>query len=173
MLKLVLYSIPLKLKKMKKKNKIGLNEAEAKKISDKLNILLSNYQLFYMNTRAFHWNIKGENFFELHLKFEELYNDSLIKIDEIAERILTLGFTPLHSYTDFLKNAKIKEVKNVTNGKKAIKEVVKSFELLLPIEREIMTLSGKIDDEGTSALMSDYIREQEKLVWMYSAFLGE
>jgi starvation-inducible DNA-binding protein len=158
---------------MKKKNKIGLDQAEAKKIADQLNILLANYQLFYMNTRAFHWNIKGEKFFELHLKFEELYNDSFIKIDEIAERILTLGFTPKHSFTEYLKLSKIKESKNLTDGKKAIKEVVKSFEVLLPIERKIHSLSSKIDDEGTSALMSDYIREQEKLVWMYSAFLGE
>lgn len=158
---------------MKKINHIGLDQAEAKKIADQLNILLSNYQLFYMNTRAFHWNIKGEKFFELHLKFEELYTDSQIKIDEIAERILTLGFVPRHSFTDFLKLAKIKESKNVTDGKKAIKEVVKNLAVILPIERKILAFSSKIHDEGTSALMSDYIREQEKLIWMFKAYLGE
>jgi len=72
-----------------KKNIIGLDAIKAKKLADLLNVLLANYQLFYINSRGFHWNIKGEKFFELHLKFEELYTDTQLKIDEIAERILT------------------------------------------------------------------------------------
>ena len=64
-------------------NQIGLDKTASSDLADKLNELLANYQIFYMNARGFHWNIKGEKFFELHLKFEELYNDSLIKIDEI------------------------------------------------------------------------------------------
>ena len=77
-------------------NKIGLNKKDSELLSQKLNKLLANYQIFYMNSRGFHWNIKGNKFFELHLKFEELYNDSLIKVDEIAERILTLGLSLIH-----------------------------------------------------------------------------
>ena len=69
-----------------KKNIIGLDAIKAKKLADLLNVLLANYQLFYINSRGFHWNIKGEKFFELHLKFEELYTDTQLKIDEIAER---------------------------------------------------------------------------------------
>ena len=60
-----------------------------------------------MNTRGFHWNITGEKFFELHAKFEELYNDLLTKVDEVAERILTLGYTPLHTFTDYISIAAI------------------------------------------------------------------
>jgi starvation-inducible DNA-binding protein len=86
-------------KKIAKSNGIGLNDTEAKKLAEKLSELLANYSIFYQNTRGFHWNIKGEKFFELHLKFEELYNDLLIKIDEVAERILTLGFSPAHNYS--------------------------------------------------------------------------
>ena len=82
----------------KNNNNIGLNIEKSKKVAENLNDLLSNYQLFYMNLRGFHWNIKGKKFFELHLKFEELYNDALIKVDEIAERILTLSETPFHSF---------------------------------------------------------------------------
>mgnify|MGYP003536433022 FL=1 len=93
-----------------KKNIIGLDAIKAKKLADLLNVLLANYQLFYINSRGFHWNIKGEKFFELHLKFEELYTDTQLKIDEIAERILTLGHTPDHTFTDFLKLSKIKEM---------------------------------------------------------------
>ncbi|MEE1962842.1 Dps family protein [Allomuricauda taeanensis] len=154
-------------------NQIGLDQKASSELSEKLNELLADYQLFYMNARGFHWNIKGHKFFELHLKFEELYNDSLIKIDEIAERILTLGFTPLHTYADYSSLSKIKAAKNVSNGTEAIKEILKGYEVLLPLERELLEMSGDSNDEGTNALMSDYIREQEKLVWMYSAFLNE
>lgn len=154
-------------------NQIGLDQKASSVLSEKLNQLLANYQLFYMNARGFHWNIKGHKFFELHLKFEELYNDSLIKIDEIAERILTLGFTPLHTYADYSSLSKIKAAKNVSNGTEAIKEILKGYEVLLPLERELLEMSGDSNDEGTNTLMSDYIREQEKLVWMYSAFLNE
>jgi starvation-inducible DNA-binding protein len=158
---------------MSKKNRIGLDPAKSKQLADKLNILLANFQLFYMNTRGFHWNIAGEKFFELHLKFEELYNDAVIKIDEIAERVLTLGHTPLHSYSSYLKVSSIKEATNISDGKKALKNLLTSFQTLLILEREILELSGKADDEGTNALMSDYIREQEKLVWMFTAYLNE
>ena len=143
----------------------------AKNISNTLNHLLANYQIFYMNTRGFHWNITGASFFELHAKFEELYNDSLIKIDEIAERILTLGETPLHTYADFLEIATINASKHITDGKAAIKDILNAYSILLPLERTILDNAAEANDEGTAALMSDYIREQEKLVWMFTAYL--
>ncbi|MCU0442904.1 MAG: DNA starvation/stationary phase protection protein [Bacteroidia bacterium] len=152
---------------------IGLSKTASNTLAIKLNSLLANYQQFYMNARGYHWNIKGEKFFELHLKFEELYTDAQLKVDEIAERILTLGHTPLHSYTDYLKGAAIPEYKNVSDGKKAIEQVLKAFSVFIGIERELLTLSADAGDEGTNALMSDYIREQEKLVWMYSAYLNK
>ena len=155
------------------KNQIGLGKEETKQLAKKLNVLLANYHLFYQNTRGFHWNITGEKFFELHLKFEELYTDSLLKIDEIAERILTLGHTPLHTFTDYVTTLTIKEAKNIADGKKAIGNILESYAVLLPLERELLELSAKANDEGTNALMSDYIRQQEKLVWMYSAYLGK
>lgn len=156
-----------------KTNRIGLNAVKAKALSEKMNILLSDFQLFYINTRGFHWNIKGDNFFELHLKFEELYTDTQLKIDEVAERILTLGHTPNHSFTDYPKLSAIKEQQNVTDGKKAITSVINSFTILLKLERELLNLSADAGDEGTNALMSDYIRQQEKLVWMYSSYLDK
>jgi starvation-inducible DNA-binding protein len=151
---------------------IGLPSDYSQEVSNKLNYLLAAYQVFYMNTRGFHWNIKGEKFFELHLKFEELYNDFQIKIDEIAERVLTLGYTPTHSYTSYLKNSTVKESQNISDGKQAVAEVLEAFQKIILIQREILEMSGEANDEGTNALMSDYIREQEKLVWMYSSFLN-
>ena len=152
-------------------NGIGLDKIKSAELADKLNDLLANLSVFYQNTRGFHWKIKGEKFFELHVKFEELYNDLFLKIDEVAERILTLGFSPEHNFSQYEKIAKIQEASDVTNGVKSVEQVVVSFKTLLEKERAILDLSGDINDEGTNALMSDYIREQEKLVWMYSAFL--
>jgi starvation-inducible DNA-binding protein len=157
---------------MSTKNQIGLDTARAEELATKLNALLANYQLFYINARGFHWNIKGEKFFELHAKFEELYTDALVKVDEIAERILTLGHRPLHSFTDYLKTASIQEATNVSDSKTAIATVLQNFQELIGLERELLALAGEADDEGTGALMSDYIREQEKTVWMYGAYLG-
>ncbi len=156
---------------MAKKNLIGLDASKTSVLANELNVLLANYQLFYINARGFHWNITGNKFFELHVKFEELYNDALIKVDEIAERVLTLGQTPLHSFSDYIKHSQIKESKNISDGNTAVKEVLNGLRSLLVIERELLDLSSDAGDEGTNALMSDYIREQEKLVWMYSAYL--
>lgn len=153
-------------------NAIGLNKEMAKNLSNNLNELLANYQLFYMNVRGFHWNIKGEKFFELHAKFEELYNDLIIKIDEIAERVLTLQGIPTHTFEEYLNDSTIHVAKSVSKGNEAVISILVSFKILLVKQREILKLSDEAEDEGTNALMSDYIREQEKLVWMYSAFLN-
>ncbi|MGB5289506.1 MAG: Dps family protein [Ignavibacteriaceae bacterium] len=156
---------------MKNLNAIGLETKKAGELAEKLNTLLANYSVFYQNTRGYHWNIKGEKFFELHLKFEELYNDLFIKIDEVAERILTLGYTPKHNYSDYKKESKIVESSEVSDGIKAVKEIIESFKIIIMHQRDLLNLSADAGDEGTNALMSDYIRAQEKLVWMYSAFV--
>ena len=152
-------------------NRIGLDQTKSENLAEKLNLLLADYMVFYQNTRGLHWNIKGEKFFELHLKFEELYNDLLLKVDEIAERILTLGAVPLHTFEDYTKVSSIKSSKNVSEAKESVKLILDSFQTIIVKQRDILTISGDADDEGTNALMSDYIREQEKLVWMYSAYL--
>ena len=156
---------------MSKLNAIGLNEAKTKELAQKLNVLLANYSIFYQNTRGLHWNIKGEKFFELHLKFEELYNDLLLKIDEVAERILTLGYTPEHNYSKYANHSAIKESEKISDGTEAVRLILDAFKSVIILQREILALSADADDEGTNALMSDYIRFQEKQVWMYSAFL--
>lgn len=158
---------------MSKKNRIGLDTNKTKELAEKLNILLAKYSVFYQNTRGYHWNIKGDTFFELHVKFEELYNDLVLKIDEVAERILTLGYTPEHQYSEYVKVSKIPESQKVSDGKKAVNQILEAFKVILKIQREILDLSDEANDEGTNALMSDYISEQEKLVWMYSSYAGK
>lgn len=158
---------------MKNLNEIGIDSIKAKQLAEKLNELLANYSIFYQNTRGFHWNIKGEKFFELHVKFEELYNDLFLKIDEVAERILTLGHTPSHNYSDYRTISKVKESDQVSDGIQAVGGILDSFQTIIILQREILLLSADARDEGTNALMSDYIRSQEKLVWMYSSFLNK
>ena len=158
---------------MKNASFIGLKEDDCQKISEKLNVLLANYSVFYQNTRGSHWNIKGEQFFTLHPKFEELYNNLVLKIDEIAERILTLGATPAHNYSDYLNVSTIKESKEVTDGNKSVEIILNSFKVVIELQRELLDMCEKAGDEGTNSQMSDYITEQEKEVWMYNSFLGK
>lgn len=136
-----------------------------------LNGLLSDYQIYYQNLRGFHWNIQGRDFFELHLKFEELYNDATIKIDEVAERILTIGGMPLHSFEDYLHNSKIEVVKNVHNGEKAVITIIANLSSIVEVEKSIKNLAEEINDSGTADMVSAFIELQEKTLWMYKAWL--
>lgn len=155
------------------KNSIGLDTKKTKELAKDLNNLLANFQIYYQNLRGIHWNIKGKRFFELHPKFEELYNDANLKVDEIAERVLTLGETPLHTFDDYIKLAEVSVGKNVSADEKAVQLIVDSLFKLLEIERDILDKSDELKDEGTNAMMSNFITEQEKTVWMMKAWLGE
>ncbi|MBT8296882.1 MAG: DNA starvation/stationary phase protection protein [Maribacter sp.] len=154
-------------------NSIGLSAEKSLALSTDLNELLANFQRYYQNLRGIHWNIRGKRFFDLHVKFEELYNDANIKVDEIAERILTLGGVPLHTYEDYVAKSIVPVGKNITKDEDAIRLIVDSLTKLLLIERRILTISGDADDEGTNSMMSDFITEQEKTVWMMKAWLAE
>ena len=137
----------------------------------KLNELLATYQLHYQNLRSLHWNIKGQNFFELHLKYEELYNRSQVIIDDIAERLLVLEEKPLFSYTQYLSHSKIEENAYITDGKEGMKYILNAQTVILSLENELLQLSNNVNDEGTSAMMSDLIREKEKTNWMFKSWL--
>lgn len=156
-----------------KLNSIGLETEKTEELAEELNQLLANFQVYYQNLRGIHWNIKGKTFFDLHTKFEELYTDANIKVDEIAERILTLGKVPLHTFDDYTKAAKVPVGKNISKDDNAVRLIVDSLTELLKIERSILNASDEANDEGTNAMMSDFITEQEKTVWMMKAWLGE
>ena len=156
-----------------KLNSIGLPSEAAEILAAELNVLLANFQIYYQNLRGLHWNIRGKRFFDLHLKFEELYNDSQLKIDLIAERVLTLDGVPLHTFEDYIKNNQLEIGKNIHKDEKAIELIVSSLTKLLLIERVILKKSGDIEDEGTNSMMSDFIAEQEKTIWMLKAWQQE
>lgn len=154
-------------------NILGLPVKEAGVIAAELNILLSNFQVYYQNLRGIHWNIRGKRFFDLHIKFEELYNDAQLKIDMVAERVLTLGGTPLHTFEDYIANNRLEVGKDISKDVEAVQLVIASLSDLLKIERVILEESDKINDEGTNSMMSDFIKEQEKTMWMMKAWCEE
>ena len=155
---------------MKTKNLIGLDSENAQQVVNLLNELLANYQIYYQNLRGFHWNVRGNRFFVLHAKFEELYNDAIEKVDEIAERILTLGGVPLHSYAAYTT---LKAKENVTDGDACLRAVVEDVQVLLKQEREILSVAAEIGDDGTQDVFSSYVSSQEKLLWMLDAYLNQ
>lgn len=154
-------------------NDLGLDTLKTNEINIELNELLASFQTYYQNLRGIHWNIKGKRFFELHMKFEELYTDTTVKVDEIAERILTLGGQPLHTFEDYLNLSKVIVGKNITNDKESVKLIITSLRSLLQLERSILILSDVAQDEGTIGLMSGFISEQEKTLWMMHSWLNE
>ncbi|MDP3555986.1 MAG: ferritin-like domain-containing protein [Bacteroidota bacterium] len=156
---------------LNKLNALGLDKNKSKELAKKLNVLLASYSVFYQNARGYHWNLKGEKFFELHLKFEELYASLYLKIDEIAERILTIGFPANHNFSAYKTTSKINESIQVSNGLIAVEDILASLKTIISLQRDILIYSNQIDDEGTHAIMSNNIQQQEKLVWMYTKFL--
>lgn len=153
-------------------NQICLETKDTTQVIAALNKLLSTYHIFYLNTRGYHWNVRGEHFFSLHVKFEELYTQLQLQIDEIAERILTLSGTPLHAYSDFTQHAQLAEDKNVSDGVQCVKGVVSGLQTVITEQRKIVELAEQHEDQGTADLMAEYVQQQEKLIWMYNAFLG-
>jgi starvation-inducible DNA-binding protein len=137
-----------------------------------MNDLLAAYQVAYFNARAAHWMIKGENFFELHKVFETVYNDATEKIDEIAERILTLGGKPLLSARDMVARSAIKE--RSTDGQETgcIQNLLEDLTQLSAIEKDLVKLAEEADDVVSADLLTGYMGEQQKTTWMLSQFLS-
>ena len=151
---------------------LGLNKEKSTQLIGELNTLLANFQVYYQNLRGLHWNIKGKNFFELHVKFEELYTDAQEKVDMIAERILTLQGQPIHTFEDYINTSNVAVAKNIDRDEEAVNVIVSSLTELLKIERNLLNLSDEAEDEGTNSMMSDFISEQEKTIWMMNAWLS-
>ena len=149
---------------------IKLNESGANNVVASLQQLLADFQVYYTNLRGFHWNIKGHNFFVLHSQFEKMYDDTAEKVDEIAERILMLGGVPVNKFSEYLKVARVKEVSGVSCGDEALENILNTYGQFIAEERKLLSLASEAGDEATVALMSDYLKEQEKLVWMLVAY---
>ena len=155
---------------MKTLDYLNLNEAKVLNIVAGLQQLLADFQVHYTNLRGFHWEIKGRGFFVLHEKFESLYDDAAAKIDEIAERILTLGGTPENKFSEYLKVARVPEVSGVSRSSEAVENVLATYKHFIAEERKLIDLANEANDAVTADLLTGYLKEQEKLVWMLVAF---
>ncbi|SHF89939.1 starvation-inducible DNA-binding protein [Salegentibacter echinorum] len=149
---------------------LGLDKEKTGKTVDELNVLLADYHLYYQKLRNFHWNVIGKNFFDLHEKFEELYNDAKVKVDEIAERILTLRYEPTSNLSEYLKASSLEESKSDLSDYEMIETLLKDHGLLLKQMRSVVEVADKANDEGTIDLIGAYIRELEKTSWMLDAW---
>lgn len=149
---------------------LGLDETKTTKTVKELNILLADYHLYYQKLRNFHWNVIGKNFFDLHEKFEELYDDAKLKVDEIAERILTLRFQPTSNMSEYLKSSNLKESSSDLTDSKMIETLLEDHGVLLNQMRKVISVAEKGEDEGTIDLIGAYIRELEKTSWMLDAW---
>ncbi|PKV50220.1 starvation-inducible DNA-binding protein [Aquimarina sp. MAR_2010_214] len=151
-------------------NYLNMNEKKLLPVVLELNILLADYNLYYQKLRGFHWNILGKNFFDLHHKFEELYNDAKIKIDEIAERILTLQHHPISQFKEYIKMATVEETIPLMKDTEMVKELLEDHKKLLTQMKVVLTHANEAGDEGTIDIIGAYIRELEKLSWMLNAW---
>ena len=156
---------------MKTLDFLGLDNAKVQPVVQALNQLLADYQVFYANLRGFHWNVRGKGFFTLHEAYEKLYNTVAEQVDEVAERILQLGERPENRYSEYLKVSNLKEDGFEREGRHALDRVLDTLKTLIAQERAIIELANEANDDVTAALMSDYLKGQEKLVWMLLSFL--
>ena len=153
---------------------ISLEEKVVRPIVDQLNDLLANYHIHYQKLRGCHWNIKGPHFFTLHIKFEELYTNAHQTIDELAERILTLGKSPYSTFTDYIKISKIEEVNTIgMKDSDMVLAVLDDLSNLIELEREIMATTADAGDDGTNDLINKFMQFKEKNTWMLRSFAGK
>lgn len=134
---------------------------------NKLNHLLANLVVEYHKLQNFHWYIKGSDFFTVHAKLEDYYNDINKAVDEVAESILMLEGKPLASLKDFAANASIKEAEaQFIKSDIILSEVEKDYSLLLAEVIEIKKVADAEENFIISAMMDDYIKNFTKAVWM-------
>lgn len=151
---------------------VAFNPKQSAAVAEALNQLLANYHLYYMNLRGFHWNVRGQHFFTLHQQFELYYTEAALFIDALAERILTLGRTPLHTYPKFLEVSKLQVAENVTDGRAAVQSLLEQTNTLAGILRHALEVADEQDDDGTEDTLTPQLGVLEKRAWMLAAYLA-
>ncbi|ASV30777.1 Dps family protein [Maribacter cobaltidurans] len=149
---------------------LDIETSKVEPVVKELNTLLADYNIYYQNLRGFHWNVLGKNFFDLHVKFEELYTDARIKIDEIAERILTLRHHPESRFTEYIKLSKVEETSSLISDKKMVERILTDHEIILRQMSKVVKKAEDAGDEGTIDMLGGYIASLEKVSWMLDAW---
>lgn len=154
-------------------NYLGFSKEKVAPTGVALNQLLADYQVYYQNLRNFHWNVSGHNFFDLHEKFEELYTDARAKIDEIAERILTLRLRPVSTLTAYLEMAKVTEYGRELDDEEMVRKLLENHKVIIADMRVVLEEADKITDEGTIDMIGGFLSNFEKLSWMLDAWYAK
>lgn len=137
-----------------------------------MNRFVANQMVFYMKLHNLHWYIKGSSFFTLHAEYEKLYDNTTAVLDEVAERMLMLGYSPLATLKDALELSTIEERKALdVGGSESVEIALKDLEQLESESREILRLAAEDGDEGTADQFTGYVRAYQKLIWMLRAYL--
>lgn len=145
----------------------------SKELIEELNVQVSTWSVMYAKLHNYHWYIKGPHFFTLHAKFEELYNEATLHMDEIAERVLTLGGNPVASLKEHLEMSVVKEATGKEKEDDMVKNVVDDFGEIMKSLKKGMELAAKDGDDMTEDLLNATYQSIEKHQWMLNAFLGE
>ena len=151
---------------------LNLEKKTLNPVVDQLNQLLAEYHIYYQNLRRYHWHVQGSNFFDLHVKFEELYTSAQLSIDEIAERILTVRQKPIATYKEYLDMATIKEVKSVDDHK-MVEHILQNHKIIIDQMRVVLDKASEAEDEGTTDIIAGFLSSLEKSSWMLDAWLAK
>ena len=142
-------------------------------LNKELNNLVATFSVMYTKLHNFHWYVKGPQFFTLHAKFEELYNETTLNMDEIAERLLTLGGKPTATLKEHLELSEVKEANNKETAEEMVEAVVKDYDKIMKSLKKGMEEAAKDEDDMTEDILNAIYQKIEKHQWMLNAFLGD
>ncbi|MBU8907575.1 Dps family protein [Desertibacillus haloalkaliphilus] len=143
-----------------------------KQLIEELNKQLANWNVLNTKLHNYHWNVTGSDFFTLHTKFEEFYNEAATTIDEIAERILTIGGKPVASLSEYLKGTTLSEATGTETAREMVAAIAKDFEQIVAESNELIEVAEKANDESTADMFIQVKTTLEQHIWMLKAFLG-
>lgn len=149
------------------------SKSKEKTLSEALNRQVANFSVLHMKLHHFHWYVKGENFFTLHLKFEELYKEAALHLDTIAERMLAQRALPVATLTEILELTTLKEATGEENAKQMVQSLADDFDMICNELTEGITLAEENEDQPTEDLLVHIRTSLEKHRWMFEAYLGE
>ncbi|WP_313584407.1 Dps family protein [Lacrimispora sp.] len=145
----------------------------SKNLFEKLNEYLANQQVMYIKLHNLHWYVKGRSFFTLHTKLEELYDQTAQIMDDVAERLLALGGSPVASLEKALALSSVKELEDVPiSSDETIKSLISDVEYWIRDTKEIVKLAEDDDDGATADQFNGYLAEYQKLLWMLKSYIS-
>ncbi len=139
---------------------------------DPLNGLIADFTVFYQKLRHYHWNVKGDRFFQLHLKFEEIYTEVGDQIDEIAERVIALDGVPLHTLAHMLEATRIDEDPGIPAAVEMVANLVADIETLSGGLEKSIAAAEDANDRTTINLLDGINDALNAHLWMLKAWQG-